>query len=190
MESQAIKLEKARAARNDSIEKMQPALEKALEAVSKELENLTRIRLRDLITDDEFTSQRQRLDQERSKLQQSLEKLKQTSLWLELARLFISLSNRAISWFTAGDPETKRLILEITGSNLLLKDKKLLIEAAKPFSRRDKNRSFSQLWTFVDDVRTFYYLDPDSDDKLRKIKRLSAMVKEKEALEAALKPAA
>src|SRR5262249_40024023 len=97
-------LEKARAVRNDSIEKMQPSLEKALVGISKELENLTKLRLRDLITDNEFVSERQSLDLERSKLQQSLEKLQQTSAWLEPAHFFISLSNRAISWFTEGNP--------------------------------------------------------------------------------------
>ena len=63
---------------------------------------------------------------DRLKLQQTLEKLKQSSSWLEPARLFISLSNRAASWFTAGDPETKRLILEIIGSKLLLKRQKTI----------------------------------------------------------------
>src|SRR5262249_53111420 len=110
--------------------------------------------------------------------------------WLEPAPLFISLSNRAISWFTAGDSKIKRLILEITGSNLLLKDKKLLIEAAKPFTRRGENPSFSQLCPLVDDVRTFYYLDPDADDKIRKLKRLLAMIKEKEAVQPAVKSTA
>ena len=177
------------AERCDRIEKIRPSLEKAVDATSKELENLTRLRLRDLITDNEFVSQRQRLELERLKLQQNLEKLKQTSSWLEPARLFISLSNRAISWFTAGDVETKRLVLEITGSNLLLKDKKLLIEAAKPFRRGGTKPLFSQRCPLVDDVRTFY-MDPDWEDKVRKLKRLFAMVKEKEALEAVLKRAA
>src|SRR5262249_12885628 len=169
-------VEKARAERSDSIAKMGPSIEKALEAISRELDNLTRLRLRDLITDNEFVGERQRLDLERSKLHQSFEKLNQTSAWLEPAPLFISLSNRAISWFTAGDPKIKRLILEITGSNLLLKDKKLLIEAAKPFTRRGENPSFSQLCPLADDVRTFY-LEPAWEDKIRKLKRLFAMVK-------------
>lgn len=182
-------LQKARAERSDSIDKMGPTLEKAIDAICRELENLTKLRLRDLITDDEFMSQRQRLDLERLKLQETLEKLRQTSSWFEPARLFISLSNRAISWFTAGDVETKRLILEITGSNLLLKDKKLLIEAAKPFKRQGKGGSFSQRCPLVDDVRTFY-MDPDWEDKVRKLKRLSEIVGKKEAISDEFKPAA
>jgi len=182
-------LEKARAERSDSIEKIGPSLQNAVDATSKELENLTRLRLRDLITDNEFVSQRQRLELERLKLQQNLEKLKQTSSWLEPARLFISLSNRAISWFTAGDVETKRLVLEITGSNLLLKDKKLLIEAAKPFRRGGIKSSFSQRCPLVDDVRTFF-ADPSFEDKVRKLKRLSKIVERKKAISDKFKPAA
>jgi DNA invertase Pin-like site-specific DNA recombinase len=178
-------LKKARAERSDSIQKIGPSLEKALGATSKELENLTRLRLRDLITDNEFVNQRQRLELERLKLQQTLENLKQSSSWLEPARLFISLSNRAISWFTAADAETKRLILEITGSNLLLKDKKLLIEAAKPFRRGGIKPSFSQRCPLVDDVRTFF-ADPGFEDKVRKLKRLFEIVEAKNLL----KPAA
>jgi len=177
-------LEKARAERSDSAEKIQPSLEKALDAICKELENLTKLRLRDLITDDEFVSQRQRLELERLKLQQTLEKLKQTSSWLEPARLFISLSNRAVCWFTEGDRETKRLVLEITGSNLLLKDKKMLIEAAKPFRRGGIKPSFSQRCALVDDVRTFF-IDHDYEDKVRKLKRLFELVEKNDDLKSA-----
>jgi hypothetical protein len=38
--------------------------------------------------------------------------------------------------YWCGDPDTKRLILECVGSNPILKDKKLIIEAKNPFHVR------------------------------------------------------
>jgi len=183
------KLDKAFAKRRDTVEANRLSLEKACETTSRELENLTKLRIRDLISDKEFVTQRERLDLEQMKTRQNLEKLGQASSWLEPAHFFISFSNRAISWFNEGDSEIKRLILEVAGSNLILKDKKLFIEAAKPFRRGSKGSSFSQLCPLVEDVRTFVD-DPAFEDKAHKLKMLFELVEKKQALQAAFKSAA
>jgi hypothetical protein len=51
--------------------------------------------------------------------------------------------------------ERKRLILTIVGSNLLLKDQQLNIDARKPFRRWTKTSNISDVRAFVRDVRTF-----------------------------------
>lgn len=169
------RLDQAFADKRTETEGNRRSVEKALEAASRDLENLTTLRIRDLITDEEFLNRRQKLQFEQLKLRQNLEKVCKSASWFEPARLVVSFSNRAISWFAHGDPETKRLILEIVGSNLALKDKKLLIEAAKPFHRRDKSGSISSWCAFVEDVRTFSE-KPASEARVHKIQKLLDLV--------------
>jgi hypothetical protein len=58
-----------------------------------------------------------------------------------------------VSRFTQGDCATKRLILEIVGSNLVLTDKKLSIEARKPFRALSKIDSHTDLCATLKDIR-------------------------------------
>jgi len=104
-------------------------------SLEKESENLTKLRIRDLITDEEYLKQRQELERHQIKIAQSLKTAEEPDLRFEPARLLISFSKRAVSWFQAGDARIKRLILTIAGSNPQLKDKKLCIDARKPFVR-------------------------------------------------------
>jgi hypothetical protein len=100
--------------------------------VSRELDNLTRLRLRDLLTDDEYIRQRDQLQREQIRLAQKANG-GPTHSWFEPARLLVSFSNQAVSWFVAGDFETKRLILETVGSNPVLTDRELRTQTKKPF---------------------------------------------------------
>jgi hypothetical protein len=138
----------------DELISRQRALEKAHDDTARSLDNLTKLRIRDLITDQEFTTQRGALQREQLHLRQSLDRLKDTRSWLEPSRMFVSFSSRATSWFQGGDIEVKRLILEIVGSNLALTDKKLCLEAKKPFRRWAKTASRPELLAAVEDVRT------------------------------------
>ena len=121
------------------------SLEKAIAANQRETDNLTSLRLRDLITDSEFVIKRQNLQLEHLKLKENLQNSAKVGTAFEPAELIIKFSNRAISWFNEGDVQTKRLILEIGSSNLMLRDKKLLVEAAKPFSECPRIPSISSL---------------------------------------------
>lgn len=127
---------------------------KAVENIDHQLENLTKLRLRDLLTDDEFIRQRQDLERERARLFQNQERSEKVQSSLEPDRLLISFNNRAVSWFKDGSPQTKRFILETIGSNPSLKDKILSIEATKPFRTWKKTATISQMCSFVKDVRT------------------------------------
>lgn len=131
------------------------SLERAINAVTRELENLTTLRIRDLIVDEEFMSRKQNLELERLKIGENLKNIKHSGSWLEPAQMFVSVSNRASFWFKEGDAQIKRLIVNTIGSNLQLKDKKLFIEAAKPFTRSVKSLSKTTGLTRVEDVRTF-----------------------------------
>ena len=88
------------------------SLAQAQASLDRELDNLTKLRVRDLLTDEEYTRQREQLQRERIR---DAQKLNANADWFEPAREFISFSNQAVSWFVAGDIEMKRLILEIVG---------------------------------------------------------------------------
>ena len=53
--------------------------------------------------------------------------------WLDTAEKTFIFACHAHEWFARGTLEDKRQILMAVGSNLLLKDKNLCIEAKKPF---------------------------------------------------------
>jgi DNA invertase Pin-like site-specific DNA recombinase len=137
------------------------ALEEAKVTAERHQENLTRLRVRDLIGDEEYLRQKQELETERLKAAQGIESLSESRDWIEPVQLLVSFNSQAVSRFTSGGLTTKRLILEITGSNLVLRDGKLSIDAKKPFRRWTGTLSNSQRSGLVKDVRTFF-TSPDS----------------------------
>jgi DNA invertase Pin-like site-specific DNA recombinase len=153
------------------------SIERTLVETKRAISNLTSLRIRDMIDDDQFNAERQKLDQEQLRLEESLQNAKQDALTFEPFENLISLSNRAIAWFVAGDFDIKRQILECVGSNLVLMDKKLNIEAKKPFRLFPKTQQRPRLRAFVEDIRTLYARrDPELVDFMRKYKKLMASV--------------
>jgi len=130
------------------------SLEQALQAVRQQRENLTTLRIRDLLSDEEFVRQRSVLEREELKLVQQQE-AGIVENWFEPAQLALSFNKTAAAWFAAGDPKTKRTIIEMTGSNLVLKDRELRIDARKPFRRWSGRPTYSQMCAYLRDVRTF-----------------------------------
>jgi DNA invertase Pin-like site-specific DNA recombinase len=129
------------------------SLERSLHDTNRALDTLTSLRLRELIEDAEFVAERQRLQNERTRLQQELQRPETTSAF-EPGRALILFSNRAMEWFRAGDAQIKRLILESVGSNLVLIDKILRIEAKIPIVRMSNIATFLQLRRVVENIRT------------------------------------
>ena len=117
------------------------SLEKSIQDISKQIGNLTTLRIRDLINDVEFTKERVALAQEQELLKEQLTLAKQGASWFEPARLIISFNNRALIWFKEADVKTKRMIIDAVGSNLTLIDKKAFVKARKPFRTNTGNPS-------------------------------------------------
>jgi DNA invertase Pin-like site-specific DNA recombinase len=132
------------------------SIEQTLEACQRALTNLTSLRIRDLIDDEQFIVERKKLDQEQFRLQESLQRVEHQELTFEPLETLISFSSRATDWFIAGENDNKRLILECVGSNLVLRDKKLSIEAKKPFQHFPKMRGLPRQRAAVGDIRTLY----------------------------------
>jgi DNA invertase Pin-like site-specific DNA recombinase len=147
-------LEKERAKKRTLCKATHDSLSQALKSITSQMGNLTSLRLREMITDGEFQSTRTKLLQEQERLSQAQTGSKRADAWFEPAELLILFSNALVSRFIGGDNATKRLILEIVGSNLVLMDKKFKIEAKKPFMFSTNSRQNSSLCTTLKEVRT------------------------------------
>jgi site-specific DNA recombinase len=153
-------IEEERNKERDVNEDIAGAVERALDSCTRKVDNLTKLRCGDLITEDEFVRQRAELLQEQAKLKQRLDQLG-AERWIEPTRNLFLFSNRAKFWLLHGSEAEKRLILSTVGSNPLLRAKILNIDAKKPFRILCERRSVSDLSTVVNDVRTFFESNPD-----------------------------
>lgn len=152
-------IDQERAKERQAGEDLTRPLEQALAACRRNLDNLTKLRYRELIEDDEFIRQKTELAKEELLLRERLGQLK-TEHWIEPSRNLFSFSNRAVFWLTHGTMREKRLILATVGSNLSLGAKQLSIDAKKPFRALQKNGQLRNWQGIVNDVRTFFREEP------------------------------
>lgn len=149
------RLERTFSGKKNDIQVQKASLLRAQAAADRELENLTKLRIRDLLSDEEYLRQREELGRRQIDIEQKLKTLDQQASRFEPARLLVSFNKTLVSRFASGDLHKKRLILNIVGSNLVLKDQELSIHARKPFRRWSQSPTFTDLRAFVKDVRTF-----------------------------------
>jgi DNA invertase Pin-like site-specific DNA recombinase len=156
-----------------TIDERRQTLLQAEERTKASLNNLTSLRVRDLIGDDEFLRERRKLEFDRLRHSQQLEQSSRTVPPFEPLETLILFRTRAIQWFREGDDDTKRLIFEIAGSNPLLKDKIVSIEAKKPLRFALTTTSFPQLRAVREDIRTLWLnRDPELLEVLSNIRKL------------------
>lgn len=132
---------------------------RALESCRHNLDTLTKLRYRELIGDEEFLRQRNELQREETVLTERLKQIGSES-WIEPSQRLFLFSNRAVFWLTHGTPAEKRLILSTVGSNLMLKSKKLNMDAREPFRKVEQHRSSRNWLALVNDVRVFFTQNP------------------------------
>jgi site-specific DNA recombinase len=131
------------------------SLTKARETVKAQLNELVGLRLRCLLTDEEFVSRRRDLQQEELRLSAKLEEPQLTSTQLiEPLDDLVAFSSQAAEWFQLGDEASKRLILKTAGSNPTVTAKKLSIEAANPLFVLSDFANCPRLLTAIDEART------------------------------------
>ncbi len=118
-------------------------LESSYRASQKHIDNLIDMRVRELIGDDEYIDRKNKLLVEKKQIKAKLDLLENRSNeWLELTEKSFIFAHEAYELFINGTKEDKKIILQIFGSNLVLKNKKLYIEPVKPFAcitNHDKN---------------------------------------------------
>lgn len=145
-------IEKAEGMKGDIQKKERAALCNAIRSMESDLENLTTMRMRDLIDDSEFIKKKNGLMKSLLSLKQNLEKSHKQKNRFEPSKMCADFNHRAKYWFENGDEEIKRLILKTAGLNPTIKDKKLLIKAKKPFRALANVRTFPLLWAVIDDI--------------------------------------
>ncbi len=162
-----------RAAAQQATDERKRTLQETLERTKPSLENLTSLRIRDLIGDDEYLRERRKIETDQMRLRQRLEESSLAESSFEPLETLISFRNRAIKWFCAGDDGTKRLILGIVGSNPVLKDKIVSMEAKKPFRLILETVSLPQLRAVREDIRTLWVkCDPELLEIIHNIRTL------------------
>ncbi len=110
------------------------SLQKTLADTYTQLDNLTRMRVRDLIDDSQYTKERDRLKLEIENLQGEIKKTEsRAERWLELTEQVFDFATYAHSAFLKGDLQVKREIMLALGSNPTIIDGKLRIEPHKWF---------------------------------------------------------
>lgn len=126
---------------------------KALLSTQKQLDNLTKMRLRDLLTDEEYIEQREELTGEVRKLKESLRDTEdRAEKWLELTEQAFDFATNARRNFENGDEKTRREIFYSLGNTFTLKDKELNIELHKWFVPIQK--AYPKLEQAFNEVRT------------------------------------
>ncbi len=104
----------------------------AIAAAERQVENLTRMSLRDLVSDEEYVREKTRLLGEVESLRRA--EAENGLTWFEPAKTVLSFANQAKKRFPHAESWEKRFILQAVGLNPTLHDKKLVIHAKKPFS--------------------------------------------------------
>ena len=151
----AKRLERDRKEKQEDQSVQQRSLVNAKASVKREIDNLTKLRIRELLDDEEYVSARKDLERRELGLARELANHEKNQVWFEPLKELISFNNCLVSSFKNGDIQKKRLILNAVGSNLVLKDQELKIDARKPFRRWSNSSNFSDLRAFMRAVRTF-----------------------------------
>ncbi|MCD6192639.1 MAG: recombinase family protein [Candidatus Aminicenantes bacterium] len=113
---------------------------KAYDSCLKKLENLFQLKISplnsdgSLLSDEEYAKQKTELMKEKARLEEILNDTEgRVEKWLETGEKIFNFARYARYWFKNGSSQEKAQILQALGSNLTLKNKKLLIELKTPF---------------------------------------------------------
>ena len=116
------------------VEETQRTLSRQRERCERDSKELLNLKLRGLLNDDEFTAKKNELEKELRSLEERIGGTnKGSGVVLERVEKCLDLAVTAPETFATGQIDEKRIILAAVGSNPLLVDKKLSIQAQKPF---------------------------------------------------------
>lgn len=102
--------------------------------IQKQVDTLLTSLLKELVTQEEYQKKKELLLLEQQNLRKNLDETdKRADDWLELSEKTFNFACYARHWFANGTNQQKREILGTIGSNLMLKDKNLLLYQREPF---------------------------------------------------------
>ncbi len=130
-----------------------------------------------LLSDDDFMKTKQELSQQEANLMKKSEEIAlPASNWRSEVQDHFNFTTKLIKTYQKEPPETKRYILTEIGSNFSLKDKTLIFDANKPYSRHYDIKSRYLNWLelqkkpvplgetgFFEDDRSLWRARPDSN---------------------------
>lgn len=154
----------------------QQSLRKALKAIQDQQRELTGMRIRSLLTDDEFARERSRLDQEQLLAEQRLHVAGEPADAIEPLKAVISFSENATKWFLSGDDAQKREVLKLLGSNPTVKGKILSIQAVESMESLRKIAACPNLLAGLEEDRTHDISGDSGGDMKRAFEILLAAV--------------
>ncbi len=115
------------------------ALQEAYSDVTKRIDNLIKLKISphnsngNLLSDEEFRSQKEVLMREKQRLEEKLgDTGDRISKWVELSEKTFEFACYARYWFKNGDRQTKREIFAGLGANLKIRDKILIPQIQRP----------------------------------------------------------
>jgi site-specific DNA recombinase len=153
-------IEEERKKESDALGKARHAAEGTLSALSREAANLTTMRYRELIGDEEFRETRTKLLRQQATIKDRLARLNEEQ-WIEPSRRLFLFNNRAVFWLLHGTAAEKRLILSTVGSNPTVLSRKLNISARNPYLILRGPHPICEMQSLVNDVRTFFLEHPE-----------------------------
>jgi hypothetical protein len=137
-------------------EQVLATLKQAVADAAREQDTLLTLRLRNLLTDDEFETKRRELADQRQRLEDRLKGAERSAgeLGAQLRAVF-DFAARARETFENGTTVQQRMILEAAGLNYTLTSRKVALEWNKPLTLVAKAAAYSTWSRLVDDVRTW-----------------------------------
>jgi DNA invertase Pin-like site-specific DNA recombinase len=115
------------------VDQVRASLQRRITACEREKQELVGLRLRGLLTDEEFGQKKGELENEKLSLQESLDGLQdKATVVTEQCEAILDFARSAKNRFRHGSDGVKRGILEAIGSNHVLMDGMLRIQAKKP----------------------------------------------------------
>lgn len=98
----------------------------SLNGKQKQLDNLTKMRIRELINDEEFSKEKNELQTDIAKLRDNIKKTElRTDNWLDMTERAFNFASNASKAFEIGVVDAKREILRTIGSEFILDNKTL-----------------------------------------------------------------
>ena len=140
-QSMLAHLEEDKRVASQTLQTEKPATERAITEINARPEKLLDLHLEGAITQQEYTSRKEKLNNKRIALEEKLAKIEeQGNVWLEPLGEFIKAAHQASQLVTSENLAAKREFLKKTGSNFRLSDRTLSFSFTFPWSLLPKSR--------------------------------------------------
>ena len=103
-----------------------------LQAILTEKKEVYGMKIDGIVSEEDYQKEKKRLMTEEKQLKENIGSDGLAS-WTSIMEETLAFASNVTQIFKKGDPETKRMVLRILGSNLILKDQKVRIIAKKAF---------------------------------------------------------